>query len=99
MGPHLGGLGGGEQHRLAVLGQDAHDLPHLLLEPDLQDAVRLVDDQGFEIFVHKPCRVLQVVQQPPRCGHHQVHALHQPLGLRAPVGAAHDEACSSKFRG
>jgi hypothetical protein len=41
--PHLGGLRGGEEHGLSVLGQQRHNLAHLLLKPNLQDAVRLVN--------------------------------------------------------
>ena len=32
---HLVALGGGEEHRLAVLGQQRHYLPHLLLKAHL----------------------------------------------------------------
>ena len=53
---HLGGLSGGEQHGLPVLGQQPDDLAHLLLEPDLEDAVCLIDHQARQVFEHEALR-------------------------------------------
>lgn len=65
----------GEEHRLAVLlGQDLDDLAHLVLEADLEDAVRLVDDEALEVLEDELC-VLQVVQEAARRRHDEVHAL------------------------
>ena len=41
---------------------------------------------------HEALGVLEVVQQAPRGRDQEVHTLHQPLGLGAAVGAAHDHA-------
>ena len=92
-GARLGGLGGGEEHGLPFLGQDAHNLAHLLLESNLQDAVGLINDQAGQVAVHKPLGVLQVVQQPPGRGHNQIHPLHQLLCLCTPVGTPNNESC------
>lgn len=41
----LRGLRRREQHRLPLLArQNTHNLPHLILEPDFQDPICLVDD-------------------------------------------------------
>jgi len=45
---HLLGLRGGEERRLSLLGQQADDGVHLLLEALLQQAVRLVDDEHLQ---------------------------------------------------
>jgi len=70
-----------------TLGQDAQNLVHLFLETDLEDAVRLVDDERLEVLVHEAVGVLQVVEQAAGRRHQQVHALGQLLRLRAPGGA------------
>ena len=58
---NLGGLRGGEEHRLAVLlGEDLDDLPHLILKTDLQDAVRLVDNKTLQVLKHE-LGVLQMI--------------------------------------
>ena len=53
-----------EEHGLPLLGEQLDDLFHLLLEADVQDAVRLVDDQALQVLVEEVLRVLQVVEQP-----------------------------------
>lgn len=90
--PHLGGLRGGEEGRLALPRQQLHDLAHLLLKPHLQDAVGLVDDQAGQVAYQEPLGVLQVVQQAPRRGHQQAHALGQALSLGPAVAPAHHQA-------
>lgn len=89
----LGGLRRREEGRLPVLAprQNLDDLPHLVLETNLQDPVRLVDDQRPEVLEHER-RVLQVVEQPSRRGDEEVDALAELLSLGAPVGAADDDA-------
>ena len=95
----LGRLRRREQHRLPlVLGQDLHDLAHLVLEADFQDAVRLVDDERLQVPEVEALRVLQVVEQPAGGRDQQVDALGQLVGLGAPVGAAHDDAVRLRVR-
>jgi hypothetical protein len=53
---------------LPFLGQQLDDLAHLLLEPNLQDAVRLIDHEAGQVPEHKALGVLKVVQQPTRGG-------------------------------
>ena len=55
------GLRCAEEHRLPLLGQQLDDLVHLLLEPLLQDAVGLVDDQHLHVAEQEPLRVLEFV--------------------------------------
>ena len=50
---HLVGLGRGEEHRLSVLGQELDDLPQLILEPNLQYSVCLINNQAGQITVDK----------------------------------------------
>lgn len=57
----LSGLCCGKERRLPVLREDLDDLMHLLLEPNLEDAVRLVDDQACQVAIHKALGVLEVV--------------------------------------
>ena len=78
----LVGHGRAEEHRLARARQQAQDLVHLLLEALRHDAVRLVDHEQLQVLEHKAARVVQVVQQPPRRRHQQVHALAQLALLR-----------------
>ena len=54
---YLSGLSGREQHGLPVLRQQADDLPHLLLEPDLQDPICLVNHHAGEVFENKTLHV------------------------------------------
>ena len=56
----LGG-GGAEQHRLPLLRQQLHDLLHLLLEPNVKDSIRLVDDEALQVLVQEVLGVLEVV--------------------------------------
>lgn len=62
---------------------------HLLLKSNLENAVRLVNDQGLEVLVNEAVGVLEVVQQPARRGDDDADALDELLGLRPPVGPAH----------
>lgn len=55
---YLLGLRGAEEHGLSLLGQKLDDLMHFLLEPLLQDAVGLVDDQHLHVAEQEPLRVL-----------------------------------------
>ena len=86
------GARGAEQHRLPLLGQQLHDLLHLLLESDVEAPVRLVDDEALEVLVEEVLGVLEVVEQPARGSHQDVDPLLQLLRLRVPVGAAHHQA-------
>ena len=88
---HLRGLRRGEKHGLSVLGDHAHDRAHLLLEPDVQHAVRLVHAKNLERRKREPFRVLHVVQQTAGRRHEQVHALHELLRLHAAVSAADNQ--------
>mmetsp|Transcript_9535 Transcript_9535/g.26717 ORF Transcript_9535/g.26717 Transcript_9535/m.26717 type:complete len:386 (+) Transcript_9535:127-1284(+) len=85
------GHSGRKQHRLALRRQELQDLVHLLLEPDLKDAVRLVHHETLEVAVHKRPRVVQVVKQTPRCRHQNVHPLGQLVRLRPPVRPPDDQ--------
>ena len=50
----LGGLGGGEEHGLAViLGQDLDDLAHFVFETDFENTIGLVDDEGAQVLENK----------------------------------------------
>ena len=59
----LAGLGGREEHGLALLGKALDDLLHLVLEPLGQDSVGLVDHQALEVLKDKALGVLQVLEQ------------------------------------
>jgi hypothetical protein len=54
-GISLGGFGG------LTSWKNFDNLLHLLLEPNLQDTIRLVDDQRFKVFENKSFRVLASV--------------------------------------
>ena len=88
---NLRGLRGAEQHGLPVLGNHANDGAHLLLEPDVEHAVRLVHAEHLQATKREPLGVLHVVQQPAWGGDQQVDAPDQLLRLRTPVGASDDE--------
>ena len=85
-------LCGGEEHSLAVGGQDLDDAAHFVFESDFKDTVGLVDDQALEVLENKTGSVVQVVEQSSGCCDEQVHALDQLLCLCPPVCAANDNA-------
>lgn len=81
-----------EEHSLAVvIGENLDNLTNLVLETDLENAVRLVNDERLEILEDKR-RVEEVIEQTARGGNQQVDALGQLLGLGLAVGAAHDDS-------
>ena len=89
----FGGLGGGEEHGLAVLvGEDLDDGFHFFFEADFEDAVGFVDDEGSKVLEDETLGVLEMVQQAARGGNDQVDALLYFLCFGAAVGAAHDDA-------
>jgi hypothetical protein len=55
---HLARLRCGEEHRLPLLGQQLDDLPHLVFETLLQNAVCFVDNQALrsEVRVRRDVR-------------------------------------------
>lgn len=67
------------------------DLTHLLLEADLKNSVRLVDDEALEVLVHKSLCVLEVVEQPSGRGNKEVHSLLQLLSLSLAVRTSHHD--------
>mmetsp|Transcript_86 Transcript_86/g.336 ORF Transcript_86/g.336 Transcript_86/m.336 type:complete len:256 (-) Transcript_86:293-1060(-) len=87
----LAGLGGAEEAGLPVLWQQLDDLLHLLLEPDVQDAVGLVDHQALQVLKVEGGGVLEVIQQPSGRAHHQVAPPRQLLGFCLAVASAHHE--------
>jgi len=66
-----------------TFGQDLDDVVHLLLEPDLQNTIGLVNDQGLQVLVHKAIGALQVIKKPSRCGNDDIDSLGQLLSLCA----------------
>ena len=57
---------------LLLTGQQFDDLFHLVLEADVEDTVRLVDDQTLEVLEQEAGGVLQVVQQATRRRHDDI---------------------------
>ena len=47
---NLGGLCCREQHGLTLRGQDLDNRPHLILETDLENSVRFVDDERPQVL-------------------------------------------------
>lgn len=73
---HFGGLGGGEEHGLAVLvGEDLDDGFHFFFKADFEDAVGFVNDERTEVLEDEALGVLEVVEQAAWSGDDQVDAL------------------------
>ncbi|EPY18733.1 ATP-dependent RNA helicase DDX18/HAS1, partial [Strigomonas culicis] len=81
---HAGRLRRGEEQRLARLGQQRHNLAHVLLEPIVEHAVGLVHGEQQQILRVPVRRQLEVVQQPARRGDDD----HDAVGELVPLGAA-----------
>lgn len=96
---NFGGLSSGEEHGLQLillfdigaLGlENLDDLPHLILEADLKNTIRLINNQGFQVLEPK-LGVHKMIQQTSWCGDQEIHSLLQLLRLGSSVGAANDD--------
>ena len=68
------GHGGGKQQRLPPLGQTGDDLADIVDKSHVQHPVRLVENEGFNLFQVNVTLVAQVVETARR-GHQNVHTL------------------------
>ena len=75
-----GRQGGGEEHRLAVLGAGLEDRVEVVREAHVEHLVGLVEDHHRH-RVEAQAAALDVVDGPARCGHHHVHAPAEHLEL------------------
>mmetsp|Transcript_4279 Transcript_4279/g.9394 ORF Transcript_4279/g.9394 Transcript_4279/m.9394 type:complete len:217 (-) Transcript_4279:608-1258(-) len=91
-GREEGGLpiGGGEQ---------LDDRAHVLFEPNLQDAIGLVDGEHLEVGKDETPGGGEMVEQPTRRADQVAHALCQLVRLGASVGTADDKAERLPVRG
>ena len=48
--------------KVQLTGQESDDFLHFFLEADVQDSVRLVNDQGLQVLHHEVLGVLEVIQ-------------------------------------
>ena len=83
------GHGGGEQHRLPLLGQMRHDLAHVADEAHVQHAVGFVDDEDFD-RVEPDMLLLHQVEQAARRRHQDVDAMLHGVDLGVLADAAQD---------
>lgn len=89
---NFGRLCRGKQHSLSVLvGQDLDNLPHFILETNLEDTIGLVNDQRLEVLENE-LGVEQVVEQSAGRRNQEVHALGQLVDFCSSVGTANDDA-------
>lgn len=63
-------MSGGRRPGVLTVGQDLDDLLHLLLEPDFQDSIRLVDDERLQVLEDERSRVLPIRRKRPRKNQH-----------------------------
>mmetsp|Transcript_2584 Transcript_2584/g.7712 ORF Transcript_2584/g.7712 Transcript_2584/m.7712 type:complete len:423 (+) Transcript_2584:931-2199(+) len=91
---HLSRLGCRKQRSLPLLRQHLDDQVEFLLEPNLEDPIRLIDSQVHQVVKYEPLRVLHVIQKTPWGCHENVDALGQLLRLRSTVHSTnHDAMC------
>ena len=82
--------GGGEEQRLALAGEQAHDLADVRDEAHVEHPVGLVEDEDLDLAeVHRA--LADVVQQPARSGDEDLDAAPEQLDLRVDPGAAVDD--------
>ena len=85
----LGREGGREEHGLTFPRQALHDAADVGHEAHVQHPVGLVEDEEFDL-VELDGLLLEVIEQPPRSGHDDLHAAAQFLDLWLDVHAAID---------
>ncbi|KAI6777013.1 hypothetical protein HG530_000958 [Fusarium avenaceum] len=86
----LGCLGGGEKHSLSILlGKNLDNLSHFILETDLKNSVRLINNKGLQVLEDE-WGVLQMIEKSPRGSDKQVNTLGELIGLSATVCASND---------
>ncbi len=85
----LGGKRGGEEERLAVAGQLAHDLADVVNEAHVEHPVGLIEHQELDrADVDEP--LADEIEQPAGRGHEHVHAVLHGAGLRLLADATVD---------